>query len=108
MARPGASWALGGSPPVGLGANIFYLSNKKSVGAENCTAQHNIILALSWRGTDAFRAKQQRGSSISERRTTALRRKAAKMNRALGFLELGEKDSKQKAKVRKNSRLNWI
>ena len=31
------------------------------VGAEIRTAQHKIVLSLSRRGTDAFRAKQQRG-----------------------------------------------
>ena len=29
QARPGASWALGGPPPVGLGSSIFYLFHKK-------------------------------------------------------------------------------
>ena len=30
VARPGASWALGGPPPVGLGSSISYLFHKKS------------------------------------------------------------------------------
>jgi hypothetical protein len=30
LARPGASWAPGGPPLVGLGSSIFYLFNKKS------------------------------------------------------------------------------
>ena len=30
VARPGALWALGGPPPVGLGSSIFYLFHKKS------------------------------------------------------------------------------
>ena len=82
---------------------IFETTTFLGVGVENCTAQHKIILALSWRGTDAFRAKQQRGSSISERRTTAFQCKAAKMNRALGLLELDEKNSK-KVKIHENGR----
>ena len=77
-----------------LSSQSFGMSLEAIVGAENCTVQHKIILALSWRGTDAVRAKQQRGSSILERRTTALRRKPAKINLALGFLELGEKNGK--------------
>ena len=30
QARPGASWALGGPPPVGLGSISFYMFHKKS------------------------------------------------------------------------------